>query len=41
MVVPTKDDEIGEAGSKHGENCFIYQVLNKTLITQLMIKTLF
>jgi len=41
MTVPTKKDEIGEAGSTHGENCFIYQVLNKILISKLMLNTLF
>jgi len=41
MNGPAKEDEIGEAGSTHGENCFIYQVLNKTLIPQFISKTLF
>ena len=41
MTVPKKEDEIGEAGSTNGEKCFIYKVLNKTLISQLMLKTLF
>jgi len=38
MNVPAKEDEIGGAGCTHGENCFIYQVLNKTLIPQFMSK---
>jgi hypothetical protein len=39
MNGPAKEDEIGEAGSTHGENYFIYQVLDKTLIPKFMSKT--